>query len=94
MCPRNHRAAVILIIQLICSIGVLIAAVAGLVTLNRLVPHRRDDLTPFQLWFSGWRFYTRSSFKPSGHAIQTQFFVMVGVMAVLMVVRSLLSLLA
>ena len=81
-----------LVVQTLISLAILTLTVLALVSAFRLVPHRRDDLTPTQLWLSGWRFYSRASFKASGHPLQRRFFRVLGAIVTLMIVRTLLAL--
>jgi hypothetical protein len=38
-----------------------------------LLPHRRDDISVFQLWFQGYRFYQSSTWKESGQGLYRRF---------------------
>ena len=75
---------VLLLVVLLAS---LVVAIAAVVHAFMLVGHRREDLTPMQLWMPGHLFYRQSSFKPSGHAMQRRFVILVALLIVLWVAR-------
>ncbi|UJR86145.1 hypothetical protein [Sandaracinus amylolyticus] len=60
---------------LVTGIGTLalIAWLSTLVHALLLLPHRRDDVSLGALFFSGWRFYVRDTWKPEGHTIHRRF---------------------
>ena len=58
-----------------------------------LVPHRRPDISTFRLMFSGYLFYSRDNFQPSGHGHHRRFMISVftffGCLVALMIASTL-----
>ena len=57
------------LVMLLAGLAWLSIVVHGLL----LLPHRRDDISIFQLSFQGYRFYQGSTWKESGRALHRRF---------------------
>ncbi|AKF10447.1 hypothetical protein [Sandaracinus amylolyticus] len=59
-----------------------------------LLPHRRDDVSLGALFFQGWRFYARDTWKESGHAVHRRFLGSTGAFFALVLAGIVVSVLA